>query len=114
MQAENPPEDQTIFVKLTVTVGANPQNPLEEVEAVLRDWFADHAWREEIMGSGYIGEYANLGPNQLLELHMKVFSPRRWLKLRIECYGTQDWMVVSSEVTTATLKGSLTSLYNAN
>lgn len=66
------------------------------------------------MGLGYIREYANLGPNQLLELHMKVFSPRRWLKLRIECYGTQDWMVVSSEVTTATLKGSLTSLYNAN
>lgn len=95
-----------------MTVGANPQNPLEEVEAVLRDWFADHTWREEIMGLGYIWEYANLGPNQLLELHMKVFT--RWLKLRIECYGTQDWMVVSSEVTTAILKGSLTSLYNVN
>ena len=92
VKAENPPGVQPIFVDLTVTVGANPQNPLEEVEVVLRDWFADHRWREEIMGSGYIGEYANLGPNQLLELQTNVFTPRRWLRLRIESYGTQDWM----------------------
>jgi hypothetical protein len=37
VQAENPPGDQSIFVHLIVTVGANLKNPLE-VEAVLRDW----------------------------------------------------------------------------
>ena len=46
VKAENPPGVQPIFVDLTVTVGANPQNPVEEVEVVLRDWFADHRWRE--------------------------------------------------------------------